>query len=125
MSLKTELLELEDAFWRAAGDRERYAANLAPDAIHILPGWGVAGRDPVLDAVAGAEPWRTFAIDAPDVVSLGADAAALVYTARAQRAGSPVYAAAVTSVYRRRDGEWQLVLHQQTPLDSVDGSGSG
>jgi hypothetical protein len=72
----------------------------------------------VLDAVEKAEPWETFTIENPHVVSLGRDAAAIVYTARAKRAGRPEYAAAMTTVYRRKGNSWELVVHQQTPLDS-------
>jgi uncharacterized protein (TIGR02246 family) len=111
-----ELVELERGFWDAAGDRERYAAGLADDALHVFPGWGVAGRAAVLDGVASAEPWQDVRIDDPRVVPLGEDAAALVYTAVASRSGQSAYRAAITSVYRRTDGGWELALHQQTPL---------
>lgn len=111
-----ELLELEEEFWRAAGDRGRYEANLADDAVHVFPGWGITEREPVLEAVAGVDPWERFSIDDPSVVELSDDVVALVYTARAQRAGQDEYRAAMTTVYRRRDDGWELVLHQQTPL---------
>jgi ketosteroid isomerase-like protein len=110
-----ELVALEELFWRAAGDRDAYASHLAGDALHVFPGWGVAERGAVLDGVAAAAPWTSFSIDEPRLVPLGDDAAALVYTARARRAGDE-YRAAVTSVYRRHDGGWRLVVHQQTPL---------
>jgi uncharacterized protein DUF4440 len=113
-----ELLELEEEFWRAAGSRERYEANVAPDAVHVFPGWGVTELDRVLMAVEEVEPWETFAIEDPRVVVLSDDSAALVYTARGQRAGREPYVAAMMSVYRRRDGSWELVLHQQTPLET-------
>ena len=111
-----ELLELEEGFWRASGDRQRYEANLADDAVHVFPGWGIAEREPVLDEVVRAEPWERFEIDDPRIVELSDDVAALVYTASAQRAGQDEYRAAMMSVYRRKDDGWELVLHQQTPL---------
>ncbi len=70
----------------------------------------------MLEAVDSAEPWETFSIDAPRLVELGEDVAALVYTAQAQRSGQESYVAAITSVYRRAGGGWELVVHQQTPL---------
>ena len=118
MDTEATLVELEERFWRAAGDRERYEADLAPDAVHVFPGWGVAGRDRVLEGVAEAEPWTSFTLSDVRLVALGEDAAGLVYTARAQRGEAPSYAAAITSVYRRAGGGWQLVLHQQTPLSA-------
>jgi hypothetical protein len=110
------LIPAEERFWRAAGNRDAYAAGLAPDAVHVFPGLGVLEREPVLDGVAGAEPWQSFSIDDARVVPLGPDAAALVYTTLAERAGAEPYEAAITSVYRRQHGRWLLALHQQTPL---------
>jgi hypothetical protein len=72
----------------------------------------------VLESVESVEPWEAFTIDDVHTVPLGSDAAALVYTARAQRAGKPSYVAAMTSVYRRNDSGWELAVHQQTPLPS-------
>lgn len=117
MSLHDDLLELEEGFWRAAGSRDSYAAHLAGDAVHLFPGWGVTtDNERVLEAVDGVDPWETFSIEDITVVELGAGAAALVYTARARRAGQEEYVAAMTSVYRRDDDGWKLVIHQQTPL---------
>ena len=70
----------------------------------------------MLEAVETVEPWQTFSIDDPVLAPLGDDAAALVYTARAQRAGREPYVAAMTSVYRRAGESWELLIHQQTPL---------
>ena len=112
-----ELLDLEEHFWRAAGSRDAYTVNLAADAVHVFPGWGVTtDTERVLEAVEAVEPWTTFSINDPTVVDIGGEAAALVYTARARRAGQDEYVAAMTSVYRRRGSGWVLVIHQQTPL---------
>ena len=117
MTTLHELLDLEKGFWRAAGNRDAYTAHLADDALHLFPGWGVTtDNERVLEAVNSVEPWETFSIDDPTVVDLGGDAAALVYTARARRAGQDEYVAAMTSVYRRGEAGWELVIHQQTPL---------
>jgi hypothetical protein len=118
MDLKAKLVSLEETFWRSSGNRDSYASNLAEDAVHVFPGWGVsADVERVLAAVDSAAPWETFSIDDPHIVQLGDDAAAIVYRARAVRAGQAPYVAAMTSVYRRHGERWQLVLHQQTPLD--------
>jgi predicted GH43/DUF377 family glycosyl hydrolase len=116
MSIRDELLALEEGFWRAAGSRDAYAEHLANDAVHLFPGWGLTSdNERVLKAVEGVEPWETFAIEDPTLLELGEGAAALVYTARARRAGQDEYVAAMTSV--RRDGQgWKLVIHQQTPV---------
>lgn len=99
MGLLDELLALERGFWDAAGRRDAYAEHLAPDAVHVLPGLGAAADvDQVLAGVGAAEPWSRVSIDAPLLVELGDGAAALVYTARAERPGHDMYVAALTSV---------------------------
>ena len=116
MDYADELLALEQHFWQVAGgDRDGYEANLAQDALHAFPGWGVTDRERVLAAVAESRPWDSFTIDDPHIVALGDDVAALVYTTHADRGGHK-YDAAITSVYRRRGDGWELVVHQQTPL---------
>jgi len=117
MDILTTLVRLEERFWRAAGDAAEYSASLAADALHVLPGWGVTPREPMLAAVEQAPPWVRFSIDHPQVVMLAGDAAALAYTAHAERKGEGAYAAAITSVYRRAGDGWELVVHQQTPLN--------
>ena len=111
-----DLLTIEQGFWRAAGDRDQYDRHLAADVIHVFPGWGFADREAVLAGVAEADPFESFSIEHPHILSLGGDAAALVHKGHAQRAGRPPYEAAITSVYRRRDRSWELVLHQQASL---------
>jgi ketosteroid isomerase-like protein len=111
------LIELEEGFWRSAGDRDGYSAHLADDAIHVFPGWGLTSENErVLEAVESVEPWEMFEMEDTHVLDLGDRAAALVYKAHAKRAGQEEYVAAMTSVYRRDDSGWKLVIHQQTPL---------
>jgi hypothetical protein len=110
------LLELEQGFWRAAGNRQAYERHLAPDALHVLPGLGLAERDQALHGVEQADPWSSFEIVEPRVVALGDSAAALCYRAEARRGADAPYEAAIISVYRLEAGEWRLAVHQQTPL---------
>ena len=117
LSARTELIELEEGFWRSAGDRDAYSAHLSDDAIHVFPGWGLTSdNERVLEAVESVTPWEVFRIEDLHVVDLGERAAALVYTAHARRAGQDEYVAAMTSVYRHDGDGWTLVIHQQTPL---------
>jgi FMN phosphatase YigB (HAD superfamily) len=120
VDLAETLLALEEEFWRASGDRRRYEARMATDAVHVFPGWGITDTERVLDAVEAAEPWERFELQNTRLVPLGDDAAALVYDARANRAGQPEYVAAMITVYRRRGDGWELVLHQQTQLPAGD-----
>jgi ketosteroid isomerase-like protein len=117
MSALDDLLVIEEGFWRAAGLRDSYAAHLADDSVHVFPGWGVTSdNERVLQAVESVDPWESFEIEEPTLLELSDGAAALVYTARAHRAGEDEYVAAMTSVYRETGDGWKLVIHQQTPL---------
>jgi uncharacterized protein (TIGR02246 family) len=111
-----DVIDAERRLWEAAGDRDAYAAGITDDAVHVFPGWGIVGREPVLEAIASASPWESYTMDDLHVVELGPSSAALVYKTRALRAGAEPYEAAITSVYVERDGAWRLAVHQQTPL---------
>jgi hypothetical protein len=49
------------------------------------------------------------------VIEATPDSAIVTYQATAQRTGEPEYRALMSSAYARRQGRWQLILHQQTP----------
>lgn len=115
-----ELIELEERGWKALsteGDAGKtfYASVLRDDAVMLFPGGiFIDGRESILQSL-GAQPWETFQIESPKVVSLTADAATLVYRVTACREGSQPYVAQVSSTYVRDSG-WRLVVHQQTPV---------
>ena len=60
--------------------------------------------------------WEDVELRELVVVPLGDDAAVLAYRARAARAGE-TYDTFASSSYVRREGTWQLALHQQTPIE--------
>lgn len=72
-------------------------------------------RDAGIAAIEGSPSWDEWKIG--DSRALGADGAVLTYRWRSRR-GDARYAALMSSVYTRRDGAWQLVLHQHTPQPS-------
>ena len=112
------LLELEEQGWQAlsSADPIKFCdVWLADDAVMIVPGM-VIDRTTFLQAVAHEQPWASYLIEEPRVVQLTADSAALVYRVRARRDGQPEFAGLLTSVYVKRSGRWQLLLHQQTPM---------
>jgi hypothetical protein len=85
-----------------------------------LPGFGVVESDDVLEGVAQAEPWESFAIEEPRLVELGPDTAALAHVGSGRRGGDVPYRAAIISVYvRAREADaWLLAPHQQTTIGS-------
>ncbi len=58
--------------------------------------------------------WSDIRIRDARVLNISDDVAALVYHGSATRAGRE-YDANCASIYARRNGEWQMVLHQQSP----------
>lgn len=116
-----DLIELEEQGWQALsteGDAawRFYEVVLTEDANMLLPGGlRLEGKAQILESLA-AQPWQRFQIEAPHVLALGEDAAALLYKVTAQRAGSASYTALVSSTYVRHGQTWQMALHQQTPV---------
>lgn len=111
------LLELEEGFWKAAGDGNYYREHMAAEGLCVLP-VGVLDRDETATAIEESEPWADVKLQEMRTLDLGDDEAALCYRAEAFRDdGSPNYTALISSVYIRLGGEWKLFLHQQTPIE--------
>jgi len=120
MTSTTELLDLERAAWDALStDGETASAFyddvLAEDVLMLLPGGMVIDdRSTVVDSMSGAA-WQSYELSDERVVPLGDDSAIVGYRATATRDDEP-YTALFNSTYVRQDGDWKLVLHQQTPV---------
>lgn len=115
-----ELLELEQQGWRALSSdaetsKQFYRLVLHEDAVMLFPGDGlICGKAQILTSLA-AQPWKSFEIEAPRVISLAENAGVLTYRVVAQREGGNPYIALISSTYVKTDGAWKLILHQQTP----------
>ena len=123
--MSDDLLELEELGWQALSSADPVAfceGWLADDALVIVPGM-VIDRATFLQALAHEQPWETHQIEEPRTVQLANESAALVYRVTARRDGQPKFNGLLTSIYAKRAGRWQLVLHQQTPISPLGGSG--
>jgi hypothetical protein len=115
-----DLVDLEGEGWRALSTSQEearafYGRVLADEALMVFPGGMLLrGKDEILASI-GAQPWASFSMEETQALPLGDEAGAVVYHVRAQREGREPYAALISSVYVRCDGQWRLVLHQQTP----------
>ena len=107
------LLPLEEAL--AGGDGDTYRERLAEEAVVIVPG-AVLDRESTIAAMDESAGWDSFSIEDARALALGDGAGLLTYTFNGQR-GNQTYRAVLSSVYVRRDGDWKMALHQQTPLD--------
>ena len=117
-----QLLELEKQGWHALcakpeNSRAFYNSVLRDDATMAFPGdLVIKGKKNILDSLA-TQPWKTFQIENPQLVTLVAGAAALlVYRVVAHRERSTPYTALISSTYVRQNDEWKMVFHQHTPV---------
>ena len=106
------LLPLERAL--AGGGGDEYRERLAEEAVVIVPG-AVLDRASTIAAMDASAGWDDFALEGVRALPIGDDAGLLTYTFEGRR-GDQHYRAVLSSVYVRRDGDWLMVLHQQTPL---------
>lgn len=114
---QSDLLALERRGWDPLCDGtggEVYGALMTPEARMVLVDGSVLDRDAVAASLDGAPTWSSYEIAEPHVIPLGADAAALVYSATARRGDEPPFTALMTSVYRVVDGSPRLALYTQT-----------
>ena len=107
-----ELLEIERELGGGTGDT--YRKHLTDDAVVVVPGAAIT-REQTAFAIDATPGWDEFEITEDRVVPLTDDSAILTYRWSSRR-GDETYEALMSSVYVRRDGEWKLALHQQTPV---------
>ena len=114
-----ELLQLEHRGWEYLCEgtgADFYGQLMTPDAVMVLAHGFVLDRDAVIASLNDAPPWDRYTISDVRLIELSDNTTALVYTARASRAGEPEFHALMSSVYLRKNGDWRLVLYQQTPI---------
>jgi uncharacterized protein (TIGR02246 family) len=119
MGTLDDLLDLERRGWQSLTDgtgAEFYGALMTADGVMVLAGGMVMDRDAVSTSLADAPPWASFELTDQRLLSLGPDAATLVYVGTAHRDGEDPFRAAMASTYVHGEGEWRLALYQQTPL---------
>jgi len=115
VTIETELLDLERRFWTEGPDF--YRRHVDESCLVALPEQtGVVGPDALAASVGEGPRWRDVHFDVQGVSEPCAEIALVTYRAHATRSDGERYASLVSSAYVRRDGEWKLAFHQQTPL---------
>jgi uncharacterized protein (TIGR02246 family) len=112
-----EVEELERRGWDALSGADGaafYRDVMAEDGLMLFPG-AVLDKAESVRAIEGATPWSRYELTDVRVIEATPDSAIVAYRAEAQRPGRPPYEAVMTTVYARRDGRWQMILHQQSP----------
>ncbi|MET0702723.1 MAG: nuclear transport factor 2 family protein [Mycobacterium sp.] len=118
--LLEELLALERAGWQSLCDgtgAKFYGGIMSDDALMVLANGAIMDRAAVSSALSQAPPWARYEITDARLVSVGNNAAALVYIGTGYREGADEpFVGAMSAVYRRDDPGWALVLYQQTSV---------
>lgn len=114
MNLREDLLEMEQQLW--SGGATAYRRTLDDDClIGFTEAVGVTSRESIA-AQADGNRWHDLDIELEGFLQPTDDVALLTYHATAVRENDEPYEARVSSGYVRRDGEWKMMFHQQTPL---------
>lgn len=98
----------------AAGDGAAYERHLSKDAVVVVPG-ATLDKAATVAAMNESPGWLSFEFEDERIVEVTDDVAILSYRFSGSREDEE-YVAALTSVYRREEDGWRLVLHQQTPM---------
>lgn len=105
---------MEKAFWLEGV--EAYRRDLADDAVMVFPApTGPLTGEVIYDALKDAPRWQELTISDPRLTRHADGVVTLVYMASAVR-DDDRYEAFCGSCYLLAEGEWKLVLHQQTPI---------
>ncbi|CAN5442038.1 hypothetical protein BH20ACT15_BH20ACT15_00660 [soil metagenome] len=110
-----DLLEIERTL--GGGTAEDYERHLAEESVLVMPGM-VLDKGQTVEATGSEPSWEEFEITDERLVEVDDGVAVLTYRWNSRR-GADSYEALMSSVYARRDDEWKLVFHQQTPFGDV------
>jgi hypothetical protein len=116
MSLQNDLLAKERTLW--SGGAPAYRNALDGDCLIAFTEMaGVQSRDAIADMAGKGERWHDVDIEVEGLLNPTPDVTLLTYRVSALKGKSTEpYNARVSSGYVRRDGDWRMMFHQQTPL---------
>ena len=114
------LLHLEERFWlEGGGNPEFWRRHFAEDGVVALP-FGIMGKPRTVEAMEQGRPWVRIEMQDLHVVAVAAGSVLVAYRAVARGAGeSDDYVAVVASLYVQRGPGWQLLFHQQSPVETA------
>ena len=114
-----ELVELEHQGWASLCNGTGatfYGQLMSANAVMVLAHGWVLNREAVMASLNDAPPWQSYAISGERLIEVDEHTAALVYEARASRGDDDQFHALMSTVYTRSQGQWRIVLYQQTPV---------
>jgi hypothetical protein len=118
MNLQKQLLAKEESLW--SGGASEYRHTLDGDCLVAFTEMaGVQTRDKIADMVAKGDRWREVDMEVEGFLQPTDDVTILTYRVSAVRGDDAPYNARVSSGYVKRDGDWRMMFHQQTPLEQT------
>lgn len=108
-----ELWREERDFW-LAGAAEA-ARKLDGTCVMAFAPTGILTRRKAVEMLGSTPRWQEVTISDRAVVETN-DVCVLAYRATARRTGADTYRALCTTTWIRRDGDWRILQHQQTPV---------
>ena len=116
--MEPELWKVEEEFWR--GDEAYYEKALAPNATMVFPApAGIMDRVNTVQAIRNAPRWQSVELRDTRCLTAAGQTRILVYRVVATRSQDHAsYEALCSWVYIQVKNTWQLLLHQQTPLET-------
>jgi hypothetical protein len=115
MTNTRELLELEHGFWTQGGDY--YREHVDTECLLAFSEMaGLRSNEEIASMNPGAGNWKNVKLDEKGAVELSDSSVVLTYEVSARRKNGEPYKALVSTGYVKRDGEWKMAFHQQTPL---------
>jgi hypothetical protein len=119
--VEAKLMAMEEALWEAwkTGDWEVFRSHMTEGAVNNGAGGATAGRDAMIEGMAGAScDVQSYELSDMQVHQIARGTAILTYraeqaaTCEGEALPSPVWASAV---YVNDGGEWKNAFYQETP----------
>lgn len=114
MAIDQELMKLERGFWTE--DADYYRAHVDADCLLAFTEMAGVHSNEEIASQRGESNWKNIELDEKGFVRMSNDSAVLTYEVSAQRKTGEPYKALVSTGYVKRNGDWKMAFHQQTPL---------
>ena len=115
MALEQDLLNIEKGFWTEGGDY--YRDHVGDECLVAFEEMaGVRSNEETADMNPGAGNWTDAKMSRKGLLELSDESAILTYAVDAKRKDGTPHHALCSTGYVKRDGEWKMMFHQQTPL---------
>ena len=115
MALEQDLMQLEKGFWTEGGDY--YREHVDEDCLVAFEGMaGVHSNEEIAGMNPGAGNWTGAKLEEKGLIELSDESLILTYEVSATKKDGATHRALCSTGYVKRDGEWKMAFHQQTPL---------